>query len=75
MRVIPPHNVLSKIAGGDVLWEAVDLRGGVNGDGGLRRQVSLDEVTDDLEDCILPTAISPKLHSHGIVVEDVGESV
>ena len=45
----------------------------MNGDGELRRQVGLDEVTDDLEDCIMPTAISPKLHSHGTVVEDVGE--
>ena len=35
--------------------------------------MGLDEVTDDLEDCIMPTAISPKLHSHGTVVEDVGE--
>ena len=58
-----------------MLREAVDLRGGVNGDGELRRQVSLDEVTNDLEDCIMPTAISPKLHSCGTVVEDVGESL
>ena len=35
--------------------------------------MSLDEVTDDLENCIMPMAISPKLHSHGTVVEDVGE--
>jgi hypothetical protein len=32
--------------------------------------VSLDEVPDDLEN-----AISPKLHSHGAVVEDMGESL
>ena len=57
-----------------MLREAVDLRGGVNGDGEPRRQVSPDEVTDDLEDCIMPLAISPKLHSHGTVVEDVRES-
>ena len=55
-----------------MLREAVDLQGGVNGDGEPRRQVSLDEVTDDLEDCIM---LSPKLHSHGTVVEDVGKSL
>ena len=59
MLVTPPHNVRSKIGGGDVLREAVDLRGRDIGDGQLRRQVSLDEVTDDLEDCIMPMAISP----------------
>ena len=58
-----------------MLREAVDLRVGVNGDGELRGQVSLDEVPNDLEDCIVPMAISPKLHSHGAVVEDVGESL
>ena len=36
-----------------MLREAVDLRGGVNGDGEPRRQVSPDEVSDDLEDCIM----------------------
>ena len=35
--------------------------------------MSLDEVTDDLENCIMPMAISPKLHSHGTVFEDVGK--
>ena len=36
--------------------------------------MSFDEVTDDLEGLHhAPTAISPKLHSHGTVVEDVGD--
>ena len=37
--------------------------------------MSLDEVTDDLKDRIMPMAISSKFHSHGTVVEDVGESL
>ena len=58
-----------------MLRDVIALRRGVNGDGELRRQVSLDEVTDDLEDRIMPTAITSKFHSHGTVVEDVGESL
>ena len=73
--VTPPHDVRSKISRGDMLREVIDLQRGVNGDGELRRQVSLDEVTDDLEDRIMPTAISSKFHSHRAIVEDVGESL
>ena len=58
-----------------MLREAVDLRGEFYGDGELRRQVGLDEVPDYLEDCIMPMAILLKIHNHGTVVEDVGESL
>ena len=44
-----------------MLREAVDLRGGVNGDGEPRRQVSPDEVTNDLENCII--------HAFGYIAE------